>query len=101
MNLFLKDSKEFRGELFGICNLFRDLSDKLFTSNIVGVHDKQGIYFDDPPQETSLTSEPSGGRRTKAKQTLEDLGEFASYFPQTILDGVYMLNHQTTSYLCF
>ncbi|XP_042042136.1 switch 2-like [Salvia splendens] len=71
----VQDSKEFRGELFGICNLFRDLSDKLFTSNIVGVHDKQGIYFDDPPQETSsVESKAIGGRRTKAKPTLKDLG---------------------------
>ncbi|KAG6386943.1 hypothetical protein SASPL_152124 [Salvia splendens] len=71
----VQDSKEFRGELFGICNLFRDLSDKLFTSNIVGVHDKQGIYFDDPLQETSsVESKGIGGRRTKAKPTLEDLG---------------------------
>ncbi|XP_031481063.1 switch 2 isoform X1 [Nymphaea colorata] len=36
----VQDCKEFQGELFGICNLFRDLSDKLFTSEIVGVHEK-------------------------------------------------------------
>ncbi|MQL86572.1 hypothetical protein Taro_019111, partial [Colocasia esculenta] len=31
----VQDCKEFKGELFGICNLFRDLSDKLFTSEII------------------------------------------------------------------
>ncbi|KAL8506575.1 hypothetical protein ACS0TY_017461 [Phlomoides rotata] len=32
----VQDSKEFQGELFGISNLFRDLSNNLFTSDIVG-----------------------------------------------------------------
>nr|XP_016440493.1 PREDICTED: switch 2-like [Nicotiana tabacum] len=54
----VQDCKEFQGELFGICNLFRDLSDKLFTSEIIelhenkrkedGTHSKQdlsGMYF--------------------------------------------------------
>ncbi|GFP78776.1 switch 2 [Phtheirospermum japonicum] len=31
----VQDCKEFKGELFGICNLFRDLSHELFTSEIV------------------------------------------------------------------
>ncbi|CAA7035167.1 unnamed protein product [Microthlaspi erraticum] len=34
----VQDCKEFQGELFGISNLFRDLSDKLFTSEIVESH---------------------------------------------------------------
>ncbi|KAJ9562932.1 hypothetical protein OSB04_008092 [Centaurea solstitialis] len=39
----VQDCKEFQGELFGISNLFRDLSDKLFTSEIIESHDnKQG-----------------------------------------------------------
>lgn len=37
-----QDCKDFQGELFGICNLFRDLSDKLFTSEIFELHEKQG-----------------------------------------------------------
>lgn len=37
-----QDCKEFQGELFGICNLFRDLSNKLFTSEIIELHEKQG-----------------------------------------------------------
>lgn len=37
-----QDCKDFQGELFGICNLFRDLSDKLFTSEIFEMHEKQG-----------------------------------------------------------
>ncbi|PRQ49961.1 putative DNA helicase chromatin remodeling SNF2 family [Rosa chinensis] len=38
----VQDCKDFQGELFGICNLFRDLSDKLFTSEIFELHEKQG-----------------------------------------------------------
>lgn len=37
----VQDSKEFKGELFGISNLFRDLSDKIFTSEIVELHEKR------------------------------------------------------------
>ncbi|PKU70093.1 switch 2 [Dendrobium catenatum] len=46
----VQDCKEFKGELFGICNLFRDLSDKLFTSEIIEMHTKHGKQYD-----------PSGG----------------------------------------
>lgn len=35
----VQDSKEFQGELFGISNLFSDLSDKLFTSEIIEMHE--------------------------------------------------------------
>lgn len=38
----VQDCKQFQGELFGICNLFRDLSEKLFTSDIIQLHGKQG-----------------------------------------------------------
>ncbi|KAF3332904.1 Switch 2 [Carex littledalei] len=38
----VQDNKKFQGELFGISNLFRDLSDKLFTSEIIEMHEKQG-----------------------------------------------------------
>ncbi|GJM96066.1 hypothetical protein PR202_ga12873 [Eleusine coracana subsp. coracana] len=37
-----QDDKKFKGELFGICNLFRDLSDKLFTSEIIEMHGDDG-----------------------------------------------------------
>jgi Zn-dependent metalloprotease len=39
----VQDCKEFQGELFGISNLFRDLSDKLFTSDIVELHRDSNI----------------------------------------------------------
>ncbi|CAM6043473.1 unnamed protein product [Sphagnum compactum] len=35
----VQDSKDYKGELFGISNLFRDLSD--FTSDIIGKHDER------------------------------------------------------------
>ncbi|GAB2274783.1 Swi5 complex subunit Swi2 [Dionaea muscipula] len=38
----VQDCKEFQGELFGIHNLFRDLSEELFTSEIIELHGKQG-----------------------------------------------------------
>ncbi|KAK3149815.1 hypothetical protein QOZ80_3AG0223310 [Eleusine coracana subsp. coracana] len=38
----VQDDKKFKGELFGICNLFRDLSDKLFTSEIIEMHGDDG-----------------------------------------------------------
>ncbi|CAM6068482.1 unnamed protein product [Sphagnum tenellum] len=37
----VQDSKDYKGELFGISNLFRDLSD--FTSDIIGKHDERLI----------------------------------------------------------
>ncbi|XP_074560685.1 LOW QUALITY PROTEIN: switch 2-like, partial [Curcuma longa] len=42
----VQDCKEFQGELFGICNLFHDLSDKLFTSEIIEMHEKGRQHFD-------------------------------------------------------
>ncbi|KAL1817503.1 hypothetical protein DCAR_0521950 [Daucus carota subsp. sativus] len=44
----VQDCKQFQGELFGICNLFRDLSDKLFTSEIIELHEKQGQEQENP-----------------------------------------------------
>ncbi|KAH9292328.1 hypothetical protein KI387_042484, partial [Taxus chinensis] len=41
----VQDSKEYKGELFGISNLFRDLSDELFTSDIVEQHEKRLQVF--------------------------------------------------------
>ncbi|XP_047334780.1 switch 2 [Impatiens glandulifera] len=38
----VQDCKDFKGELFGVCNLFRDLSDKLFTSEIIDLHERHG-----------------------------------------------------------
>lgn len=66
----VQDCKEFKGELFGICNLFRDLSDKLFTSEIFELHEKNGQDYGhlhatkyltehgrDPATQTMLSSE--------------------------------------------
>ncbi|XP_066368083.1 switch 2-like isoform X1 [Miscanthus floridulus] len=38
----VQDDKKFQGELFGICNIFRDLSNKLFTSEIIEMHGEHG-----------------------------------------------------------
>ncbi|OEL14625.1 Switch 2 [Dichanthelium oligosanthes] len=42
LNFLGLDDKKYQGELFGICNLFRDLSDKLFTSEIIEMHGEHG-----------------------------------------------------------
>ncbi|KAJ7981486.1 Switch 2 [Quillaja saponaria] len=94
----VQDSKEFQGELFGICNLFRDLSDKHFTSEIIELHEKQGKEHGHyhsaeqglielgnnfrPVKEASVTRlSPSedrvsvdSERATNTKPVLEDLG---------------------------
>lgn len=51
----VQDCKEFQGELFGICNLFCDLSDKLFTSDIIELH--QGNH---QPEHGNTKQEPNG-----------------------------------------
>lgn len=59
----IQDCKEFQGELFGICNLFRDLSDRLFTSEVLELHEKQGQqhteHHSDKQELTSLGSLPT------------------------------------------
>lgn len=75
-----QDCKEFQGELFGISNLFRDLSDKLFTSEIIETHEKQVTTTN--PDCTELVSGSMDGRvknpkkAATSKLTLEDLGKF-------------------------
>ncbi|XP_073299130.1 switch 2 [Primulina huaijiensis] len=91
----VQDCKEFQGELFGICNLFRDLSNKIFTSEIVEPHENQekehdstkldlnelGISFDRPQKEIldECSTESEGltlgdKRETTSTPVLEDLG---------------------------
>lgn len=100
--VLVKDCKEFQGELFGICNLFRDLSDKLFTSEIVEFCEKEdgkehdqchrsgldltelGISFDRPQEEIAAncmeecqsTDPNDSSRKTRVDPVLEDLGKF-------------------------
>ncbi|KAF5732568.1 switch 2 [Tripterygium wilfordii] len=91
----VQDCKEFQGELFGICNLFRDLSDKLFTSEIIELHGRQGpehrshadekqviteVGSDSVPFEEASLGSPSGRKPSDSERTLiskpilEDLG---------------------------
>ncbi|XP_030462305.1 switch 2 [Syzygium oleosum] len=92
----VQDCKEFQGELFGICNLFHDLSDKLFTSEIIELHGEQRLKSEthldakhkstecgnsDVPQEEVSTTMISKNRKLydqqkamTSKPTLEDLG---------------------------
>lgn len=66
---FLQDCKEFQGELFGICNLFRDLSDKLFTSEII---DAAKHTEDTPNQAKLITSKDTD--RCSAEEANDILG---------------------------
>lgn len=89
----MQDCKEFQGELFGICNLFRDLSDKLFTSEIIELHEKskeKGLKTEQQrkinlPEETGLLASESETRlcsetvraaTSKPDLEFEDLGMF-------------------------
>lgn len=85
----MQDCKEFQGELFGISNLFRDLSDKLFTSEIVELHKEHGHETEQPekvnPSEetgSSSVTEPEtrlcdkSARAATSKPDLENLGMF-------------------------
>lgn len=67
----VQDCKEFQGELFGICNLFRDLSDKLFTSEIIELHEKNRKEDDGVGAESSKHKEEECAA---AAPVLEDLG---------------------------
>jgi len=98
-----QDCKEFQGELFGICNLFRDLSDKLFTSDIIELHEKQahedrihriqkqdlaelGMYFVPSEEENEKMSSRTEASKSKdmmrsstTKPVLADIGELFIY----------------------
>ncbi|XP_019230341.1 PREDICTED: switch 2 isoform X2 [Nicotiana attenuata] len=101
----VQDCKEFQGELFGICNLFRDLSDKLFTSEIIELHEKRrkedgthskqdlsGMYF--VPEKEITTASLVAPESSKHKEeegtavapTLEHLGIVYAHRFEDIVD---------------
>ncbi|KAH7862100.1 hypothetical protein Vadar_034773 [Vaccinium darrowii] len=108
----VQDCKEFQGELFGICNLFRDLSDKLFTSEIIELHEKQGeengnclsrkkedlneigMYFLPAKEANETTSFGTGASKPKdteklltAKPVLSDLGILYAHRNEDIINS--------------
>uniref|UniRef100_A0A803MZ19 Helicase C-terminal domain-containing protein n=1 Tax=Chenopodium quinoa TaxID=63459 RepID=A0A803MZ19_CHEQI len=101
----VQDHKQFQGELFGIGNLFRDLSDKLFTSEIIEEHEKHGHetmvqesvnnlgeHFVQPTEagESSLSEcrvkKPGISESTTAKPLLEELGILYSHRNEDIVN---------------
>lgn len=113
----MKDCKEFQGELFGICNLFSDLSDKLFTSEIIEMHEgretKEGhapnpnqniskagssVIFKETDAVGSIeTRKPTHpGKTATIKPTLEDLGKIRAYFI-----GIFGRRHKHEVWSCF
>ncbi|CAH9147008.1 unnamed protein product [Cuscuta epithymum] len=103
----VQDCKEFQGELFGICNLFRDLSDQLFTSDIIELHGNKGkldegngVHFL-PDQENT---EPKGkGSELK----LDDLGIVYAHRnedvvnPRSVVPTIQEQNLNSTQQLSF
>ncbi|XP_022149686.1 switch 2 [Momordica charantia] len=106
----VQDCKEFQGELFGICNLFSDLSDKLFTSEIIEMHGEKEMKEGHAPntnqnsskagtsvpsEETdavsSIVSEPRkpthSGKTAPIKPTLEDLGVVYAHRNEDIVNN--------------
>jgi hypothetical protein len=93
----LQDCKEFKGELFGICNLFRDLSDKLFTSEIIEMHETSktddGLKTEQQKkinisEETSLSdTEPE---TSKPDIEFEDLGMFHNLISHSLKFLVFL-----------
>ncbi|KAK4788486.1 hypothetical protein SAY86_019805 [Trapa natans] len=94
----VQDCKEFQGELFGICNLFRDLSDKLFTSEIIELHKKKElegsfpasisdstllgtdlIHQDESPKPGYTNGKLIDSERTISKLSFNDLGELLQF----------------------
>lgn len=78
----VQDCKEFQGELFGISNLFRDLSDKLFTSEIVELRkdSKKGVSDD---EEEILCS----SKQETQEPILGDLGIVYAHRNEDIING--------------
>lgn len=78
-----QDCKEFQGELFGISNLFRDLSDKLFTSEIIELHENQvkekdlnqQLKINFVPQTEGDSSKNEHQNKETSEPVFRDLGE--------------------------
>ncbi|XP_010522604.1 PREDICTED: switch 2 isoform X2 [Tarenaya hassleriana] len=95
----VQDCKEFQGELFGISNLFRDLSDKLFTSEIVKLHKEdhsidqvnQGkntpVLKTDGLKEEEETNAVSSSKLEPEKPMLRDLGIVYAHRNEDIVNG--------------
>ncbi|XP_027191860.1 switch 2 isoform X3 [Cicer arietinum] len=101
----VQDCKEFKGELFGICNLFRDLSDKIFTSEIIELHEtskRDGLKTEQQKKinlpgetcllasesETRLCAESARAPTSKPGLEFEDLGRLftGNHFSEVIMD---------------
>ncbi|CAN8295742.1 unnamed protein product [Cochlearia groenlandica] len=90
----VQDCKEFKGELFGISNLFRDLSDKLFTSEIVEVHKDGNIHETRSLLETDVSEDEnvdevlcSSKPKTEEGPSLRDLGVVYAHRNEDIING--------------
>ncbi|CAH2039006.1 unnamed protein product, partial [Thlaspi arvense] len=90
----VQDCKEFQGELFGISNLFRDLSDKLFTSEIVELHKDSDTHEKKSPLLETGVSEDEKEKEVSCSSNLEteepslkDLGIVYAHRNEDIING--------------
>ncbi|KAJ8764705.1 hypothetical protein K2173_007794 [Erythroxylum novogranatense] len=84
----VQDCKQFQGELFGICNLFRDLSDKLFTSEIIELHEKDrndDAHCSATKQERAALDNEKG---TTCKPVLEEMGVLYAHRNDEVINVV-------------
>ncbi|KAL5730413.1 Swi5 complex subunit Swi2 [Ranunculus cassubicifolius] len=82
----VQDCKEFKGELFGISNLFRDLSDKLFTGEIIESTQKRE---EKSTQQTDIIKDPiehSDIPSTSRSSSLENMGIVYSHRNEDIVN---------------
>lgn len=93
----VQDCKKFQGELFGICNLFRDLSDKLFTSEIIEMHEEQGrnTGTDNAPVSLKIDVKSNTNEANKVSNLLKSYGEATGAENEATLDdfGKIPLKH--------
>ncbi|KAJ3678039.1 hypothetical protein LUZ60_001842 [Juncus effusus] len=84
----VQDNKKFQGELFGISNLFRDLSDKLFTSEIIEMHEDQGKQINNLIDETQFNNACDNH-----KEKFEDLGVVYAHRNEDVVNMSPMKSH--------
>ncbi|KAK4368950.1 hypothetical protein RND71_012742 [Anisodus tanguticus] len=77
----VQDCKEFQGELFGICNLFRDLSDKLFTSEIIELHENKKKEEDGTNSKQDLNKEITAVSLEAAESSKDKEEEYTAVAP--------------------
>ncbi|KAG9439253.1 hypothetical protein H6P81_019418 [Aristolochia fimbriata] len=111
----VQDCKEFQGELFGIGNLFRDLSDKLFTREIIELQENHMLDYSNAEigERRGIAESPSEPKELSVAETRKpkffDLGIVYSHRNEDVINAKPGNRDQrkadetsvkTTSYTC-